>query len=69
MAKKLLITMKNCSACPEAKKLLKKEGIKFRAVDVNSPEGEALSKKHKISVVPVMIIDGKKTGDVRKWVK
>ena len=69
MVKKILVTMKNCGACPEAKKLLKKEGVRFKAVDVDSSEGKTLAKKHKITVVPVMIIDGKKTGDVRNWVR
>ena len=61
--------MKNCGACPEAKKLLREEGVRFRAVDIDSAEGKTLTRKYNISVVPVMIIDGKKTGDLRKWVK
>lgn len=67
MAKKILLTMKGCVACPEAKKLLRKEGVKFKEVDVYSKEGEKLSTEHKVTEVPVMIIDGKKVKNVEKW--
>jgi len=68
MAKRILLTMKGCGACPEAKKLLRKERIKFREVDVDSDEGEKLVEKYGISEVPIMIIDGKKVRDIEKWV-
>ena len=69
MAKKILITMNNCGACPEAKKLLKKEGVSFKAVDIDSSEGIRLAKQYNITYVPVMIIDGKKVSSVEKWFK
>jgi len=64
---KILITSKHCGGCSQAKKLLKKEGVKFREVDAETKKGETICDKHNIRAVPTMIIDGKKTDNIDKW--
>ncbi|MFH1836017.1 MAG: glutaredoxin domain-containing protein [Methanobacteriota archaeon] len=64
---KILLTSNYCGGCAEAKKMLKKEGIKYREVEADSPEGEKLAKKHKLEYVPAMIINGKVVHDIDKW--
>ena len=49
------------------KKMLRKEGIEFEEVSVDTKSGEKLADKHNVSEIPTMIIDGKLVNDVRKW--
>jgi len=67
MAKKILITSKYCGGCAEAKRELKAHGIRFTEVSADTKSGEKLADKFHIMAVPTMIIDGKKTDDMRKW--
>lgn len=64
---KILVTADYCGGCAAAKIMLKKRGIKFKAIDVDSNEGKKLDKKHHFQHVPVMVINGKKVTDPNKW--
>lgn len=64
---KILVTSKQCGYCKPAKDKLKRAGVKFRAVDIESAEGKRIDKKHNLTSVPSMIIDGKKVPNVKKW--
>ncbi len=65
--KRLLITAKWCGGCSDVKKALKREGIKFKAVDIDSKEGKRIDSKHRILHVPTMIINGKHVTNPEKW--
>ena len=67
MAKKILLTSENCGVCPEMKKMLKDEGIKFKEVSVDNPKGDELANKHGATLIPSMIIDGKLVEDIDDW--
>jgi len=70
MAKdRVLVTQKGCGACPEAKTELKKAGIRFKAVDIDSTEGQKLQRKFKFEYVPAMVINGRQVHDIEKWFK
>ena len=64
---KVLDTGKWCGYCPEIKKQLKRKGVIFKAVDIDSKKGKELDKKHNILHVPTMIINGKKVSNPKKW--
>ena len=66
---KILITSKHCPGCSQAKKLLKKKGIKFREMSADTKKGDKFCDKHNIRSVPTMIIDGKRTDNIDKWFK
>lgn len=65
--KKVLMTSKYCGGCAEAKRELKKRGIKFTEISADTDRGQKLADRLGIRMVPTMIIDGKKTDDMRKW--
>lgn len=67
--KKILFTSKECGACPPMKKLLKKAGVKFKEVSVDTTRGDKLADKHKVERLPSMVIDGKLVEDTNKWFK
>ena len=66
---KILMTSKYCGGCSQAKRLLKKEGIKFKEIDADTKKGDALCNKHRVKTIPTMIINGKKTDNINKWFK
>ncbi|SES90312.1 Glutaredoxin [Methanococcoides vulcani] len=62
MVKVTLVHASWCHVCPAAKKLwndLRSEhDFDYEGIDIDTPEGEALSEKYSIMSVPTTIIDG-----------
>jgi len=64
---KLLFTSKRCPPCRPMKERLRKEGVKFKEIDVDTPEGSKLADKYNVRMLPSMVIDGKLEEDLDKW--
>ncbi|WP_440952413.1 glutaredoxin family protein [Methanococcoides sp. FTZ1] len=62
MVKVTLVHASWCHVCPAAKKLwndLRSEhDFEYEEVDIDTPEGDALSEQYSIMAVPTTIIDG-----------
>jgi len=64
---KILFTSEYCGPCHEIKRILKKKGIKFKEISVDTPEGAALADKYNIRAIPAMVKDGKILEPVDRW--
>jgi len=56
--KPILYTSKNCVFCGPVKKKLKKKGIDFKEVSIDTREGKKMASKKGIKVVPTLEVEG-----------
>ena len=52
----VLFSSKFCGYCPEVKEKLRSEGIKFKEISVDKPEGNKIADKLGIEYVPTLAI-------------
>ena len=52
----ILLTLPTCGPCRVLKEMIEEGGIDCEILDANSSEGAELSAKHKVMMVPTLII-------------